>query len=1763
MSKKRFMALLLTLAMVVTYMPAMTFTAFAGQDAAGNHICNFSYSGKANVITASCTQKVTGSSYCPITGKKENGTAKLTLVKPADADNDNVVPYGENAAVTMTKDTAWTNYVKQNPDVYYVGVSGTSYDSSTTVPEEAGSYQASVTVDKATATLNFSIAAPAVYTVTYDPGDATGDATLSGMPNPDTYPKSDTATISSAVPTRTGYVFNGWKDSQGTEYKANDTYIEKKDITLYAQWTANTYTVTLNANGGSVTPTSIEVTYGETYAALPTATKAGSVFAGWFTAADGGDEVKTTDTVEITSGTELFAHWDATKYTITFDANGGKWADDATTKDVDTEENTDETKAIEEFPTNPSQDGYKFKGWFTAADGGDAVTAKTFSSDTTVFAQWVEKETVTLGVTLDGWTYGGSTNTPNVTGEPEGETAVITYAVKDGAAVDTPVNAGTYVVTATLAETDDHKAATATAEFTIEKKEIGLSWGTAEFTYDGDPKTLTVEATDLVGDDTVELTVTGNVETDADDRYEAEVTGLDNDNYKLPSVTTKAWKINKATPEVTVTGASDIDYGQTLADSTISGETGGVEGTFAWVVPTTTPEAGENQSFDCEFNPTDGVNYKSVTGLTANLTVKKVDWTITAEATQTFTYGDDSAAVLATCDAPLGYELKDGDDVIEEVDTVTGAFTIKKAGLAIVVVHVDPDKNHNETTKDITITINKKTIDKPTADSTTFVFTGEELTYNPTGFDDETMDIADNKKTDAGTYTVTVTPKDNYTWSGDCTFSWTIAKADYAEAVKTLAANLKPVNGATVTVNLPTLPTGASYGTPKEQGVKNTISYSFNKTEKKLTATAANKAEDGQSFDYVIPVVADKNHNDYEITVTFTIANHKHGSYTYSASGNVLTATCGAEGCDEPAYAITMTLGFDGFTDGKVEYTGSAINATTTLSDGSATTPVWPVEPAPTAVYTADGKTLDSAPTDCGAYTVSITQGTATATLNYEIVHTHSWAYATDDTDKNVINVTCDSPAEKGCPDSYATTLTVDAEGKTYDGEAVEATVEKADNWDDTIAEYTLSYEKKDSEGAYVAMSDGEKPTDAGDYKAVITLGGATAYVEFTIDKAEIDMPTFPQEDGEDKVYTYNGEEQTFEPEGFDGDTMTLSENTTQTYAGTYAVTVTPKANYKWSASGDCEFTWEIAQRVVSIEWGEEDTFTYKDQSTSYEMTFTLGNVVEGDEVNATVEGNVKTNSGKYTAKITELDNDNYALPETGLTKKWTINKAAIKMPTADTTEFVYNGEEQEYKPVGFDPDTMTIAGNKATTAKENRLCGVNPKSNYQWEEGRVDCEFTWTINKADIDYDAPYAVMGLVFTDSEQELINAGEVRPFGTDDLTMEYSLSEDDDYTDDATAIKGTDAGDYTVWYKIDGGDNYNDVKDSITVTIDGLDPTFTTEPAANTGLEYTGDAQALVTEGKAKNGTVEYQIGEAVDDEAWGDYDSIKVTDAGDYTVWYRIAGDKNYNNTEPQSIEVSIEKVDSTLDVAPVEKSGLIYNGKAQALVTAGVATGGTVMYSINGGGWTDTATGINHGEYSVTYYVKGDKNHNDIAATGDALIVNIARNHISGVKLSYTKYTYNGKVHTPSATVTDVNKKTLKKGTDYTVSVGKSNKKPGTYKVVVKGIGNYSGSITKSYKIAVKTPTISKLARLSKSFKITVKKLSSTYVTGYQLRYSTSSKMTNAKTVTIGTKNTVVSKTVKNLKAKKKYYVQVRAYKTISGKKYASAWGTAKTVTTK
>ena len=225
------------------------------------------------------------------------------------------------------------------------------------------------------------------YTVTFD---ANG-----GSVSPASVTTKDGKLESLPTPTHGGYDFLGWyTEETGGEKVTTDT-VFTKDTTIYAHWqkqAAQEYTVTFDANGGSVSPASVTTKDGK-LESLPTPTYDGSDFLGWYTEETGGDEV-TTDTV-FTKDTTIYAHWSeqvAQEYTVTFDANGGS---------VSTVSATTTDGKLTSLPT-PTYDGYTFLGWYTEETGGEKVTTDTvFTKDTTIYAHWQKQAAQAYTVTLN------------------------------------------------------------------------------------------------------------------------------------------------------------------------------------------------------------------------------------------------------------------------------------------------------------------------------------------------------------------------------------------------------------------------------------------------------------------------------------------------------------------------------------------------------------------------------------------------------------------------------------------------------------------------------------------------------------------------------------------------------------------------------------------------------------------------------------------------------------------------------------------------------------------------------------------------------------------------------------------------------------------------------------------------------------------------------------------------------------------------------------------------------------------------------------------------------------------------------------------------------------------------------------------------------------------------------------------------------------------------------------------------------------------
>lgn len=158
--------------------------------------------------------------------------------------------------------------------------------------------------------------------------------------------------------TRTGYTFNGWFTAESGGTKITTSYEFAKDTTVYAQWTANKYTVSFNINyTGGTNPASLTVTYDSLYGTLPMPTRTGYTFLGWYTSASGGTKVENGTKVTRAGNHTLYAHWELEQVievvitwgALEFTYDDGDW--------------------------NPETHEYRNGGW-KSTDNGDRITVK-------------------------------------------------------------------------------------------------------------------------------------------------------------------------------------------------------------------------------------------------------------------------------------------------------------------------------------------------------------------------------------------------------------------------------------------------------------------------------------------------------------------------------------------------------------------------------------------------------------------------------------------------------------------------------------------------------------------------------------------------------------------------------------------------------------------------------------------------------------------------------------------------------------------------------------------------------------------------------------------------------------------------------------------------------------------------------------------------------------------------------------------------------------------------------------------------------------------------------------------------------------------------------------------------------------------------------------------------------------------------------------------------------------------------------------------
>ena len=371
------------------------------------------------------------------------------------------------------------------------------------------------------------------------------------------------------------------------------------------------------------------------------------------------------------------------------------------------------------------------------------------------------------------------------------------------------------------------------------------------------------------------------------------------------------------------------------------------------------------------------------------------------------------------------------------------------------------------------------------------------------------------------------------------------------------------------------------------------------------------------------------------------------------------------------------------------------------------------------------------------------------------------------------------------------------------------------------------------------------------------------------------------------------------------------------------------------------------------------------------------------------------TDVGEYDVVLKLSDEANYewSTPDsddaTKVTLKFAITKAPNQITTLSLEGWTY-GEEPKMPVATAQFGTPTFAYSATAdgtfvetvpTAAGSYFVKAKVVATANYDGAEKTAEFKIARAKAVLTT-KPTAVANLVYTGDALNLITAGVV-----DGGSMQYKLGVDGIWSSEIPTA--TNAGEYTVYYKVLGDDSHSDLIEDetqqFTVTIAKADAQVAA-PTAKTGLKYNDESQALIVAGSAVGATIEYKLG----DGEWTTGIPTAI-DAGEYTVIYRAVADANYNvvDTE-QQLTVTIAKADAQV-TAPTAKTGLAYNGESQALIVAGSAIGATIEYKLGDGEWTtDIPTATDAGEYTLVYRAVAAANYN-VVDTEQQLTVTIAK----------------------------------------------------------------------------------------------------------------------------------------------------------------------------
>ena len=674
-------------------------------------------------------------------------------------------------------------------------------------------------------------------------------------------------------------------------------------------------------------------------------------------------------------------------------------------------------------------------------------------------------------------------------------------------------------------------------------------------------------------------------------------------------------------------------------------------------------------------------------------------------------------------------DIKDGDEVNVATYNLEPQVDCGTYDLLVLTLTGEKAVNYSPTNIPVGFTITIGQIDKPTEVEKTYTYNGLAQTFEMTGLNPELMNIENNIKTNAGTYTVTISLKDpsSYTWddasTDDLEFTFTINKAPLS-----ITARPKQITYGDDPANDGVTYSGFVNGEKEDtEGVlSGSIEYVYDYTRLDNIGdyTITPKAKAGDELTAVNYNITFHTGTLIVVQKLLTVSwSNTTLTYNGSSQGPTLTITGKADGDTYPLLeAVTNKKTNAGTYTAGVEINGSNKANYLLPTDGTETV-TYTIKKVEVAIPTADSTVF--------TYTSSAQTYTPTGSYDPVIMDIDN----NEQTNAGTYNV------EVTLKDTDNYKWVTDFDGNfSFVINKKKLTLPEADEtvftYNNTLKTYTPTIPV--SEKTYTTVSNNTR-TVAGTQKVTVSINdtgnyewsnGTTSDIsfDFTVNKRKLAFP-----EAIDTVFTYNGAAQTYTPTiiGSEQEFIEVANNT-KTAAGEYTVTasIIDTGNFEWTDGSIeiVEFEFVINKRALTKPTADPTVFTYNGLEQTYSPVF-VG--LEASYI--TVTNNTRTLAGSQNVCISIADKDNnmwtdttdddfellFVINKKEIVVNWSnlslIYNGSAQKPTATTTSFVDND-------LGPNPKvSLLVSGEQTNVSDENYTATLSiegsAKDNYSLPE--------------------------------------------------------------------------------------------------------------------------------------------------------------------------------------------------------------------------------------------------------------------------------------------------------------------------------------------------------------------------------------------------------------------------------------------------------------